>query len=63
MLKNSEMKVAYLILTGEINQAFLVSTKLYSPKNKSRGVKAAKRMGFKNAYASKMMVSKDLILK
>lgn len=57
------MKVAYLIRSGEIHSAINVSQKLYSHKSKSRGVKAAKRLGFKNAYAAKMMVSKEAILK
>lgn len=62
----AKMKTAYLIRTGTMVNADVranVSTKLRSRKGVARALKAARRMGFKDAYAAKMMVRADAPLK
>lgn len=61
--KGNQMKTAYLIRSGELTNSFNISNKLHSYKASRKALRAAKRMGFKNAYAGKMMVSDDARLK
>ncbi len=56
-------KAAYVIRTGTIHSAFNISQKLRSWATARRAVRAAKRMGYSDAYAAKLMVSADSILK
>jgi hypothetical protein len=56
-------KTAYLIRSGTIHSAVNVSNKLRSWASVRRAIRAAKRLGFKDAYAAKMTVEKDCILK
>ena len=53
-------RVAYLIRNGESHTN--VSNKLRAPNAKSKAIKAAKRMGFKSAYAAKVIVAADCVL-
>jgi len=57
------MKTAYLIRSGEAVGAINVSNKLRSWKSARRAIRAAKRLGFANAYAAKIQVASDAILK
>ncbi|CAB4144068.1 hypothetical protein UFOVP466_19 [uncultured Caudovirales phage] len=56
-------KTAYLIRSGTIHSAVNVSNKLRSFKGSRRALLAAKRMGFTEAYAAKMTVEADAVLK
>lgn len=57
------MKTAYVIRSGEMVGAINVSNKLRSWKSSRRAIRAAKRLGFPNAYAAKIQVAKESILK
>lgn len=56
-------KPAYLIRNGEMVDAINISNKLHSYQATRKALKAARRMGFKNAYAMKMIVNADCKLK
>lgn len=55
-------KVAYLIRSGTIHSAVNVSNKLRSRASVKSAINAAKRLGFRDAYAAKMTVTKDSVL-
>lgn len=59
----NKLKAAYLIMTGEMNNITHISAKLRSRGSVKTALKAAKRLGYKNAHACKMMVSADCVLK
>jgi len=61
--KGNQMKTAYLIRSGEMTNASNVSNKLRSYKGSRVALRAAKRLGFKDAYAAKISVSDDARLK
>jgi hypothetical protein len=56
-------KTAYVIRTGEATEGRNISNKLRSRSGVRAAIRAAKRMGFKNAYAAKLQVSADSRLK
>ena len=55
-------KTAYFIMTGDRAGDFL-SNKARSKKSVRRAIKAAKRMGYKGAYAVKALLNIDCKLK
>jgi hypothetical protein len=59
----AKLKVAYVIRSGEMTNGIDVSSRLRSPGSLRKAIRAAKRMGFKNAYGSKMMVNSDCKLR
>lgn len=58
-----KQKPAYLIRSGAMYSAANVSNKLHSHKATRRAIKAARRMGFTDAYAVKVMVHSECVLK
>lgn len=56
-------KTAYLIMSGELSNSFSISNKLRSYRGSRKALRAARRMGFKHAYAGTMQVSVDARLK
>jgi len=59
MLTNSKMKTVYVIRTGTVTESADVSHKLRSRSRVRRAILAARRMGFKQAYAAKLSVAKE----